>query len=96
MTEEEKKEARKYVPLGRALTKILRHTAIAMHLKITPNGFVKIEDILKAPPVAKFKPTMIDIEKVVQYDNKQRMEISKDKQFIRAVQGHTMKVLRNI
>ena len=92
LTPEEKKEARKYVPLGRALTKILRHTAVKLGLAIKPNGYVKISDIIKVPPILKFHPKMEDLEKAVKYDNKQRMQISEDREHIRAVQGHTMKV----
>ena len=85
-------EGKKYIPLSRALTKILRHTAAKAGLAIRPDGYVKIEDIVKVPTVAKFKPTMEVLHKVVQYDSKQRMEISADELDIRAVQGHTMKV----
>ncbi len=88
----EKKEAKKYIPLGRAITKVLRHTASKMKLEIKSNGYVKIQDLLKVPPIAKFKPTMEDLENVVKYDNKRRLQFSEDKEYIRAVQGHTMPV----
>ena len=78
--------------LSRAITKVLRHTATALHLKIQPNGYVKIEDLVKVPPIARYKPTIAIIEQIVQNDGKQRFEISTDKIYIRAVQGHTMKV----
>eukprot|EP00826_Nyctotherus_ovalis_P016971 TRINITY_DN14958_c0_g1_i5.p1 TRINITY_DN14958_c0_g1~~TRINITY_DN14958_c0_g1_i5.p1 ORF type:complete len:114 (-),score=26.43 TRINITY_DN14958_c0_g1_i5:630-971(-) len=88
---EKKGENRLYL-LSRAMTKVLRHTATALHLSIKPNGYVKIEELVKVPPVAKFKPVMSDIEEIVKTDQKQRLEISPDSIYIRAVQGHTMKV----
>ena len=86
----EKKQARKNVPLSRTLTKILRHTASKLGLDVASDGYVKIEDIVKIPAVAKFKPTMEILEDVVKHDNKKRLQISEDKQYIRAVQGHTI------
>jgi len=92
LTPEEFKEAKKLNPLSRAITKVLRHTAAKLKLKISADGYVEISDLFKVPPIAKFKPNMEILEKVVKYDNKGRMQISEDKKFIRAVQGHTIKV----
>lgn len=92
LEKEEKKGNNRLYLLSRAMTKVLRHTATALHLSIKPNGYVKIEDLVKVPPVAKFKPTMPDIEEIVKADQKQRLEVSSDNIHIRAVQGHTMKV----
>lgn len=80
------------VGLSKKLSLVLRHSAIKMGLHITPEGYAKIEDVIKLPVFEKFKPTMEMIMEVVNSNEKKRFEVSADKLYIRALQGHTMKV----
>lgn len=82
--------------LGRYLTSVLRHRALNLRLKMKPDGYVKVSDILSIPEKTKSKRslksyTLNDVLLAVDQDNKRRMKVrgsGKDTE-IRANQGHS-------
>jgi 2'-phosphotransferase len=86
---------RQQVNFSKALSKLLRHQALNEGLEIRPDGFIRLNDVLAVKWIAKFKPTMYDVQDIVESNNKKRFELQKDEQFpdiwlIRAVQGHSI------
>merc|ERR1712054_386133 len=69
--------------LGRAVTKILRHTAVARGLKVRPDGYVLVEKLLTQ---------VIEVELT---QKKRHQVIAEDDGilWLRAVQGHSMPVV---
>ncbi len=85
------------VRLSKALSWLLRHNAESQGVAIRPDGYVKIKDVLKH---SKFKGfTLDDILEVVDTNDKKRFQILEDangnKEYIRAVQGHSMDKVTN-
>ena len=78
--------------LSRALTKLLRHDAQSQGLFIRPDGFIPLAEIMRVKYVSKFKPTMLDIEDVVNDNDKKRLDLQEveGQWMLRAVQGHTI------
>ena len=84
---------------GRYLTSVLRHRALDLKLKMKPDGYVKVVDILSLKEKTKSNRvlksyTLNDVELAVQQDNKNRMKLrgsGKDTE-IRANQGHSNKL----
>lgn len=68
------------------LTKILRHDP--EDLKMDNQGYILVNDVLK-----KFDLTRAELQVIVDQDNKGRFVYSKDKEKIRAAQGHSIKGL---
>ncbi|KAF9153587.1 hypothetical protein BGX20_004870 [Mortierella sp. AD010] len=80
------------VRLSKALSWLLRHNAESQGIAIRPDGYVKIQDVLGHP---KFKNyTLDDIVQAVETSDKKRFQILDDgsgnKEYIRAVQGHSI------
>lgn len=93
-----REELPKDVRLSKALSQILRHKADEIGLAVRSDGFVRVEEVLKCKLVSKFKATAQDLEKITLENDKQRFEfITEDtgQQYIRAVQGHSMKIVRD-
>jgi 2'-phosphotransferase len=84
--------------LSKALSYILRHGTLKEGLKVRPDGYVPLDDVLARPKVAKIKlengnsPSLEDVRKIVDSNDKKRFEmIQKDEIWlIRAVQGHSI------
>ena len=81
--------------IGRYIIKILRHEVISLKLKITTDGYVKLNDIFKILKRKKFNSELINldtIKDIVKNDNKQRFDlINKNSEWlIRANQGHSI------
>lgn len=82
--------------LSKSMSYILRHKAQDFGIPIDASGFVKVDDLLKAQPVRKFKADYEMIKDVVELDKKGRYELKdSDSLMIRAVQGHSMKIVKN-
>ncbi|KAF9354945.1 tRNA 2'-phosphotransferase 1 [Mortierella sp. AD094] len=80
------------VRLSKALSWLLRHNAEGQGIAIRPDGYVKIQDVLRH---SRFKGyTLEDIVQAVETSDKQRFQILEDgsgkKEYIRAVQGHSI------
>ncbi|KAL3536962.1 hypothetical protein ACH5RR_000328 [Cinchona calisaya] len=83
--------------LGRLLTRILRHMASELNLKMRSDGFVKVEDLLKLnlktfANIWLRSHSVDDIRETVRRDNKQRLILMEEngELWIRANQGHTI------
>ncbi|XP_027905482.1 tRNA 2'-phosphotransferase 1-like isoform X2 [Vigna unguiculata] len=83
--------------LGRLLTRILRHMASELNLKMRNDGFVKVNDLLKLnmktfANIPLRSHTVDDIKEAVRRDNKQRFSLMEEngELLIRANQGHTV------
>ena len=84
--------------LGRYLTNILRHRAAELRLKIKPDGYVFVKDILSLPEKTRSRRalrshTLEDVLMAVERDSKTRMSVrgSGAGTEIRANQGHSLK-----
>lgn len=72
------------------LALILRHKPEKFNLKLLKDGWCNIEELMKNTDF-----TFDELEEIVKTDNKKRYQISDDKKFIRAVQGHSTNVKIN-
>lgn len=76
-----KNERSKYLAL------ILRHKPELVNLELMKDGWVQVMQLLNNTDF-----TMDELEEIVTTDTKGRYQFSEEKQFIRAVQGHSKKV----
>lgn len=84
--------------LSKALSYILRHGTLKEGLKVRPDGYVPLEDVLARPKVAKIKlenggaPSLEDVQQIVDSNDKKRFEMTQidNVWLIRAVQGHSI------
>lgn len=78
--------------LSKLLTWILRHKAIDFGLKVDPDGYVLLDDLLKLDKMKGV--TLEQVKKVVENNDKQRFALTeKNSQlYIRANQGHNKRV----
>jgi len=83
-----KQDKSKDTNISKSMALLLRHQAKEFNLVMDKYGFVKINDLIKCGPLAKYKIDMEKIESIVKNDQKGRYEIKDD--LIRAVQGHTI------
>lgn len=75
--------------LGKYLSYILRHEPERIDMKLDENGWINFQDMISGiNRVEKFKIKKEDVEREVVEDEKGRFEISKDRKYIRCVQGH--------
>ncbi|XP_002962094.2 uncharacterized protein LOC9630666 [Selaginella moellendorffii] len=86
--------------LGRTLCRILRHQATQLSLPIRSNGYVKVDDILRLTirthaGIPMNEHSVEEVLRVVERDPKQRYStmVEGGELFIRANQGHSMKVV---
>lgn len=78
----------------------MRHDAENQGLQIRPDGFISLDDVLNVDYIKRLRPTVDDVFTVVEDNNKKRFEVKKNEQFadlwlIRAVQGHTIKAVKD-
>uniref|UniRef100_A0A061RJ36 2'-phosphotransferase n=1 Tax=Tetraselmis sp. GSL018 TaxID=582737 RepID=A0A061RJ36_9CHLO len=79
------------VKLSKKLSYVLRHSAQACGLVVRPDGYVKLDDLLKIPSFSGV--SLSSVRQVVESNDKQRFSILQEPGgalFIRANQGHTM------
>jgi len=78
------------VRLSKALSWLLRHNAVAQGVAIRPDGYVKVEDVLKHHKFKGF--SLDDIRAVVANNSKKRFQMNEENGtlLIRAVQGHSI------
>ena len=78
--------------LGRALTKLLRHTAEAAHVPIREDGYVRLDALLELDQLRLHGASVANVMDVVASDSKQRYGVVDEdgKLMIRANQGHTI------
>ena len=67
-----------------------------MGIDIRPDGFCSLEQVMACPIIKKFQPTFADIKACVDDNDKKRYELLFEGVWlIRAVQGHSIKVVDN-
>lgn len=76
--------------ISKALSKMLRHEALNENMKVSPNGYVPIEQLLAHKWFKSHKTTLQDIERIVSSNDKQRFKVRDGE--ICALQGHSMKL----
>ncbi|MFV0128947.1 RNA 2'-phosphotransferase [Streptomyces sp. HMX112] len=81
---------RRTVKVSKYLAKHLRHQPGRIGLVLDPNGWVAIEDLLRATAEHGVPITRAELDHVVAVNDKQRFTIEDDR--IRANQGHTVDV----
>jgi 2'-phosphotransferase len=95
--EEDTREVR----ISKSLTQVLRHKALLLGLDVRADGYVLAEMVLRCQSVARHGATMADLQTIVSESNKQRFQLKQgldgedDLTYIRAVQGHSMKVVQD-
>ena len=84
------------IHLSKTLTWLLRHHVVDKGLKITSDGFVLIDDVLKLEEFKNYN--FDDITKVVETNDKKRFDLKEDNgvHYIRANQGHSHEVASKI
>lgn len=83
--------------LSKLLSYTLRHGALEMKLPIRPDGFVSLDRILQHYKFKQHNFTLADVLEVVETNEKKRFEVAEFEgiQYIRAVQGHTIKQVKD-
>lgn len=83
------------VKISKTLTQILRHKAPELGLGIQPDGYCLLEEVLACPWLKELDATWDIVQKVVQKSDKKRFELQEvgGQLYIRAVQGHSIKVI---
>lgn len=71
--------------ISRALSRILRHSAVEDGLSISSDGWVLVADLCRF-----LKTTPDVVERIVTTNDKQRFQMDSARKHMRAVQGHTM------
>jgi putative RNA 2'-phosphotransferase len=80
------------VPLSKHLAKYLRHAPHKIGLTLQPGGWVPVVDLLDAVRKHGFFISYDDLIKCVKANDKQRYAFNESGDFIRANQGHRVKV----
>lgn len=80
------------VKVSKYLSWVLRHNPEQIGLKLDPNGWVVIEQLLKAAKNHNFPISQKELNYVVETNDKKRFSIDSTYSLIRANQGHTVKV----
>ena len=83
-----KEKVRTDLSLSKELSYLLRHCPESKHLTMDKHGWVKISELITNAP----EFTMENIKTIVETDSKTRYSISDDGEYIRANQGHSIKV----
>ena len=86
MKDKQKNDLSKFISL------ILRHKPDVIGISIDEYGWANVEDLINGIKKYGKEIDMDVLEDIVSTDNKQRYSFSADKQFIRANQGHSIKV----
>lgn len=86
---------REDIRISKKLSYFLRHGAVEHGIKIQPDGFVYLHELLKK---GKIKATVDRIKRIVENNDKKRFEIvtedfGTNEIKIRAVQGHTLRMI---
>src|SRR5688500_12079589 len=81
---------RRTVKVSKYLSKHLRHQPERIGLVLDPNGWVAIDDLLRAAAAHGVRISRAELDHVVEANDKRRFAIDGDR--IRANQGHTVEV----
>lgn len=83
-------------PLTKAIKYLLRHSAVEAGLKVRPDGFVKVWELLQCSALKTYNPTEEELNSIVNTCDPQWFEFSSDRMHIRSIAGHTIPVSVNI
>jgi len=91
-----KRDQPREVKISKACTQILRHLGARLGLAIRPDGFICVSELLKCKLLVQLNTTEGDLEQVTHSSDKQRFELRSEGgvKYMRAVQGHSMKVIQ--
>lgn len=78
--------------LGRYLTFVLRHRPQSIGLSVTLQAWADIDTLIHCSALAGVEFTHLELQQVVNEDNKQRFAYNMDQTKIRASQGHSFTV----
>ena len=79
-------------PASKFLSLVLRHQPDAIGVALDAQGWANIDELIARSGASKHALTRAMIDDIVATSDKQRFAISADGQFIRANQGHSLKV----
>ena len=71
---------------------ILRHKPQEIGLQLDEYGYINTNDLIDGMNVKGYNVTILDIERIVAEDDKQRYSFNSDKSKIKANQGHSIEV----
>ena len=85
------------IRISKNLTLILRHKALDLKIEVRPDGFCPLGEVMKTEWMQELEATQQDIIWVVESSDKRRFELMEEagRKYIRAVQGHSMKVVED-
>ena len=86
MKEKQKNDLSKFISL------ILRHKPETIGINLDEHGWANVEELINGIKKSGKEIDMDILEEIVRTDNKQRYSFNEDKRFIRANQGHSIKV----
>ncbi|MDY7003963.1 MAG: RNA 2'-phosphotransferase [Cyanobacteriota bacterium] len=78
--------------ISKYLSLVLKHSPDKIGIKLDANGWVSIEELLKASQNYNFPITQIELNEVVEKNDKKRFSLDSTKTLIRANQGHSLTV----
>lgn len=83
------------VRISKTLTQLLRHKAVELELQIRSDGYCPLDQVIGFQWLQELECTREDVDEVVQSSDKKRFEMKEIDEvwMIRAVQGHSMKVI---
>lgn len=83
------------VRISKTLTQILRHKAVELEMTIRSDGYCPLEEVMGHQWLQELDCKKEDVDEVVKTSDKKRFEMKTidDVLMIRAVQGHSMKVI---
>lgn len=81
------------IEMSKFLSYILRHEPESIGLILDSEGWANIHELVQLTNTSGNNFTLEQIHSIVENDKKGRFSISNDRQFIRAVQGHSLKTI---
>ena len=81
-----------YTKISKFLSFVLRHRPEEIGIRLDPQGWVSIDDLLAACSAHGHKISLEDFNYVVIHNNKSRFAISQDGEKVRASQGHSIEI----
>ena len=91
---DDRRDSSRELKISKTLSQILRHRALEFDIEVLPDGFCHLDEVLACPWLSGLKTTQADVERIVAGNDKKRFELKGDgRVMIRAVQGHSMKVV---
>lgn len=83
---------KRLVEISKYLSKYLRHSPEDIGLNLDENGWVNIDELLKASQKHNFPILREELQEVVKNNDKKRFSFNENNTYIRANQGHSIKI----